>query len=188
MMRQHTLTLLSLSLALGTGAVSAQASEPDFPARITVEDRPFEQLGAYRYIYRFFFPLYEASLYTSPGGTSSDVLTAQAPFHLTFRYLRDIEKPIILKAAAKMLEKNLSPAEQDQIVERVADLNDAYTGVEEGDTSSLTYVPESGTTLRINGKSRITVPGQDFARLYFKIWLGPKPLSENLRDHLLEKK
>ncbi|MFP4261605.1 MAG: chalcone isomerase family protein [Opitutales bacterium] len=187
-MRRHTFIVLLVVVALGATALSAQASEPDFPAQVTVEESEFDQLGTYRYVYRFFFPLYEAALYRSPGANAEEVLTAEAPFHLTFRYLRDIEKPIILKAATKMLEKNLSPEEQDEIAARVDDLNAAYTGVKEGDTSSLTYAPESGTTLRINGKSRATIPGQDFAQLYFRIWLGPEPLSKSLRDHLLGKK
>jgi len=84
-----------------------------------------------------------------------------------------------------MLEKNLNSQELAQIAERVGRLNAAYQTVKEGDQSSLTYLPETGTTLRINGAPVITIEGQDFARLYFTIWLGEQPISVPLREHLL---
>jgi hypothetical protein len=37
----------------------------------------------------------------------------------------------------------------------------------------------------INGSPIITIEGKDFAQLYFKIWLGEKPLSNSLKDALL---
>jgi hypothetical protein len=87
-----------------------------------------------------------------------------------------------------MLEKNLSNEERATIADRVAKINQAYTSVQEGDHSSLTFIPGTGTTLRINEELQVTIPGDDFARLYFQIWLGPKSISDSLRDALLGKK
>jgi hypothetical protein len=156
-----------------------------FPPRITVQDQSFEKLGEYRYVYRVFFKLYDAALFTAEGGRAESVLEAESPFHLEFRYLRDIDKSIILKSADRMLEKNLKPEERAQIADRVARINQAYTSVKEGDVVSLTYEPGSGTTLRINGESITTIAGDDFAELYFRIWLGDQALSESLRENLL---
>lgn len=180
----HYRRLSSLLLCLLTTSV-AQAAGPLFPAETRVGDLQLQRLGEYRYVYRFFFPLYEAALYTESGVSAEAVKSAQEPFHLTFRYLREIDKSIILKSADRMLEKNLTPEERAAIAERVATINEAYTGVRDGDTSSLTFQPDTGTTLRINGEPKVTIPGEDFARLYFRIWLGPKALSQDLRDHLL---
>ena len=179
------IAFLLVVVSLGTAAVAAEGSEAEFPDLISIDNRELKQLGAYRYVYKFFFPLYDVALYAESTAEAKDVLDADVAFHLTFRYLRHIEKPVILQAADRILDKNLSTKEQDNIAERVQKLNLAYTSVEEGDTSSLTYDPEKGTTLRINGEPRTTVSGQDFAQLYFKIWLGPEPLSNSLRDRLL---
>lgn len=173
-----TFLLLSLSSTLS-------AEKPLFPKQISLEGHEFERLGEYRYVYRIFFPLYEVALYTEARACAEDVLTAKAPFRLQFRYLREIEKSIILKSAGRMLEKNLSGKEQKAIADRVATINRAYTSVGKGDRSSLTFIPEEGTTLRINGETKVTVAGNDFARLYLQIWLGPEPISRSLRDHLL---
>jgi len=83
------------------------------------------------------------------------------------------------------LEKNLSPEERALIAKRVGRINAAYTTVNEGDTSSLTYQPGHGTTLRVNGEPKLTIEGQDFAKLYFRIWLGSQPISKSLKANLL---
>ena len=127
-----------------------------FPQSVTALDRDFEKLGEYRYVYRMFFKLYEAALFTSDGGSAEDVLNAETSFHLQFRYLRKIDKGIILKSAGRILEKNLNPEELAQIAERVDLINEAYTTVTKGDTSSLTYEPGKGTTLMINGEPVMT--------------------------------
>jgi hypothetical protein len=49
----------------------------------------------------------------------------------------------------------------------------------------LTYIPGKGTELTLNGKSKGTVEGADFAAALFSIWLGPKPISESLKKELL---
>jgi len=165
--------------------VCAVAGDTLFPQKVSVLEQEFEKLGEYRYVYRLFFKLYEAALFTSPGSSAEDILNADTAFHLQFRYLRTIDKSIILKSADRMLEKNLSYEERLAIKERVQTINEAYTTVNEGDISSLTYIPGVGTTLMINNESIVTIEGKDFASLYFRIWLGDKAISYNLRDHLL---
>jgi hypothetical protein len=174
--------LLLVTLLISAGPLLAGST---FPQQITAQDRHFEKLGEYRFVYRIFFELYEAALFTAEGGNADDVLEAKTAFHLQFRYLREIDKSIILKSADRMLEKNLSAEERARISDRVARMNEAYTSVKDGDLVTFTYEPGRGTTLTINGKSAITIEGQDFTQLYFRIWLGEKALSSSLREHLL---
>jgi hypothetical protein len=173
--------IITLLLCTATSAAGTEL----FPQRIRVEDRELQKLGEYRYTYRFFFDLYEAALFAEPGADAEDVLRAGAAFHLQFRYLRKIDKAIILKSADQMLERNLTEAERASIAERVSRINEAYTGVASGDSSSLSYQPGEGTTLRINNKPVVTIEGEDFARLYFEIWLGERPISESMKNTLL---
>ncbi|HKK17602.1 MAG TPA: chalcone isomerase family protein [Opitutales bacterium] len=156
-----------------------------FPERIKAFDRQFEKLGEYRYVYGLVFDLYEVALFAAPGADAEDVLEADASFHLQFHYLRKIDKAIILKSADRMLEKNLSDEQRVSISERVDQINRAYRSVKKGDRSSLTYRPDTGTTLRINGEPVITIEGRDFARLYFQIWLGEQPISTSMKQSLL---
>ena len=186
MITKSILTIVSITLCSCSIAL-ARAPEPSFPQdiQLSATQNTLTKLGEYRYVYRMFFKLYDAALYTTPGAELTDILSAQTSYRLQFRYLREIDKSIILESSAKMLEKNLSPAELRQISERVTRLNTAYKTVQKGDRSSLTYQADLGTTLRINGNSVITIEGADFAQLYFKIWLGELPISKSLRDTLL---
>lgn len=168
-------------------AVCTASGEDLFPERTEAFGENFVKLGEYRYVYRFFFDLYEVALFTEPGAGAEEVLEADSAFHLQFRYLRKISKDIILKSADRMLEKNLSQAQRASIAERVAQINRAYSGVAEGDRSSLTYRPGSGTTLMINGEPVATIEGKDFAQLYFDIWLGEQPTSKSMKQSLLGK-
>lgn len=161
------------------------AQDQLFPDQITAEKRDFHKLGEYRYVYSFIFDLYDAALFAPKNSSADDVLEATTSFRLQFRYLRKIKKDIILKSADRMLKKNLSPAERERIGDRVDRINRAYTTVQKGDTSALTFHPGQGTTLRVNNEPKLTIEGQDFARLYFRIWLGPRAISESLKTHLL---
>lgn len=179
--------VLLVGLTMATQVSSAKSPEPAFPSSLTLEEvsDSLSKRGEYRYIYRMFFKLYDAALFSRASSNNDQILNAETNFRLQFRYLRKIDKSIILESSEKMLQKNLSAAELDQIQERMNVLNAAYRSVDEGDRSSLTYIPGKGTTLRINGEQITTIAGQDFAALYFKIWLGEKPISQSLKGHLL---
>ncbi|MGC6424038.1 MAG: chalcone isomerase family protein [Lentimonas sp.] len=178
----HNSAIVALCM-FATGANVLEGS--NLPAVYEANNLTLEKRGEYRYVYRMFFNLYDAGLFTEKETTAKQILNADAAVHLSFRYLRTIEKSIILKSAARMLEKNLSVQELEQISERVDTINAAYTTVEKGDRSSLTYIPGVGTTLKINNEPIATIEGKDFAQLYFQIWLGEQPVSKAMKEALL---
>ena len=186
--RFRALRLFAVACLASSGALSkVAASEGEsFPDRIVFRDTALERRSDYTYTYRFFFDLYSVALYTAPGATAKDVLDRREPFRLQFHYLREIKKKIILRSADKMLEKNLTPDSREMIGDRVAKLNQAYRTVREGDRSALTYLPGEGTFLSINGTEKARIEGADFAHRYFRIWLGRNPISDDLKNALLE--
>lgn len=166
------------------------ASHGAFPSEKLTQSAVREslsQMGEYRFIFRMFFKLYDAALYSSaPDIQDADtLLNGQHTVHLEFDYLRKIDRSIILKSSGKIIPKNMSDAEYALINDRVDQINDAYRTVKKGDRSALTFIPGRGTTLWINEEAVLTVPGDDFARLYFRIWLGDAPISKTMRDTLL---
>ena len=146
------------------------------------------QAGSYRFVYRMFFKLYDARFYTdaTQGAINDKLLNGKNTLLLEFDYLRKIKKSIILKSSKKILAKNMTPTELASIQQRVDRINVAYRTVNQGDRSALLYVPGKGTTLWINEKPVITLEGEDFVRLYFRIWLGEYPISKPMRDALLQ--
>jgi hypothetical protein len=104
---------------------------------------------------------------------------------LEIHYRREFSATDIISGGDALLKRNVTPETWKILQPRLAQLNRAYLAVKPGDRYTLTWVPEKGTTLRLNGKALVTVEGADFAAAYFLIWLGKEPISTSLRDQLL---
>lgn len=57
-----------------------------------------------------------------------------------------------------------------------------------GDKIYLEYLPEKGVQVKKNGTIKGTIPGLEFKKALFAIWLGSKPADENLKKGMLGKK
>jgi hypothetical protein len=55
----------------------------------------------------------------------------------------------------------------------------------EGSQTTFDYVPGTGTTVTISGKAKGTIPGADFMKALFGIWLGDQPADASLKAALL---
>lgn len=156
-----------------------------FPRSVRVEGVPLE-LHAVGLLRWFFLTGYAAGLYLSPGA-GPDAALADAPKRLEIHYFHAIDGEDFGPAAWQVLARSLDEPELARVRERAERMAAAYQDVKPGDRYSLTYLPGVGTRLALNGEPKVTVPGADFARAYFGIWLGPHPIDESLRDQLLQR-
>ncbi|MCA9399535.1 MAG: chalcone isomerase family protein, partial [Candidatus Omnitrophica bacterium] len=53
------------------------------------------------------------------------------------------------------------------------------------DRIQITYLPEEGVTVFVNGERKGAVEGEDFARAFFSIWLGDHPVDKKMKLVLL---
>ena len=183
--RRLSLLLIALLHLNLTGQVCS-ADETNALAEIKAS---LNETGNYRFIFRMFFKLYDARFYTDATQTEiiNELLNGENALLLEFDYLRKIKKSIILESSEKILANNMSPVDLGLIQQGIDRINAAYRTVDKGDRSALSYIPGQGTTLWINGEPILTIEGEDFARLYFRIWLGEYPISRPMRDALLER-
>jgi hypothetical protein len=178
----------SLAMAFLLTAASSGAGEienVEFDEQVTVGDRVLElrSLGLHRY--RIFFKGYVAALYLEPGTSPAEVLEP-VPKRLELEYFWPIAGDKFGPVAERVLERNLDADTLEQLRPRVEALHEKYQDVEPGDRYALTYLPGEGTELAKNGVRLALVPGEEFARAYFGIWLGEAPLDRGLRDKLVE--
>ena len=132
----------------------------------------------------FLFDVYVAGLYLPPDVEPSRVLD-DVPKRIEFHYLVSIDGKDFGPAGEKILRRGLSEEALAPLADRLARIRAAYRDVEPGDRYALTYVPGRGTELSMNGQPILTIEGADFARAYFSIWLGEKPLDDGFRKNLL---
>ena len=134
--------------------------------------------------YRVVFRGYVAALYLPEGIPGTSALE-DVPRRLELSYFWAIGASDFADAAENFLKQNMSTTGFNKLQARVENLHTAYRDVRPSDRYALTYQPGIGTTLRLNDESLVTIPGADFAKAYFGIWLGTPSLDNSLRDSLL---
>jgi hypothetical protein len=180
------LALLTLLALAPVHADAATVQGVRFEDRVVLgEDASLDLCAAELLRYKRIFRGYVAALYLEDCGRRDAVL-ADAPRRLELSYFWSIPGSLFGSAAEEVLARNLSPAELAALRDRLEALHAKYRDVDPGDRYALTYRPGVGTELSWNGNPLVTVPGEDFARAYFAIWLGDEPLDADLRDRLLD--
>jgi hypothetical protein len=187
-MSRHTCHRFQLLLALlvcFAAAANLHAARPvPPPAYLTEDGVRFEQIGAKTFRWMSVVKVYDAALHLGAGESTARIF-ADIPTRLQLGYHRGFTAAEIVKGGDTLLARNVDSATVAALRERLDLINRTYRDVKPGDSYTLTYVPGSGTTLRLNGVPLVTIPGHDFAAAYFRIWLGDDPISPSLRDDLL---
>jgi hypothetical protein len=83
------------------------------------------------------------------------------------------------------LVRNLDAETRDKLDPQIQEMYKLYRDVAAGDRCAFMYIPGAGTSLLINGKRQGIVTGAEFAKAYFSIWFGEKPLDAGLKQQLL---
>ena len=183
-------SIVALAFCQPPPANAGRIEDVHFSDEISIEDDAvpilhLHGLGLLRY--RILFRGYVAALYL-PDGVSGDRALDDLPRRLELSYFWAIKGKDFAHAADALLARSLDPEQVSGLRERLDTFHLAYRDVEPSDRYSLTYRPGVGTELRLNDEPLVTVPGNDFARAYFGIWLGDHPLDEELRNDLLRRR
>jgi hypothetical protein len=129
---------------------------------------------------------YVAGLYLEARSSDADaILRAELPKRIVFVFVRSVGRKRIIKEWDECLKANVG--EDFAVLEdRVATLHTWMPdAVKKGDEMRLTYLPGKGVVVEIKGEDRGTIPGPDFARALFAIWLGARPPNQGLKSGLL---
>ena len=134
--------------------------------------------------YKLLIKAYVAALYVGEGVVADDVM-ADVPKRLELSYFWSISGADFGRAGDAILKRNVDEGTFAALRPRLERINAWYRDVKPGDRYSLTYVPGVGTELALNGTEIGVIAGADFAKEYFRIWLGEDPIDVRLRDQLL---
>jgi hypothetical protein len=183
----HAVIALAVILSVPFPASAAEMEGVEFADEVSFS-HPIDQtlrlhgIGLLRY--RVLFKGYVAALYLPEGVSGEDALE-DVSRRLELSYFWSIGADDFANAADRLLERELNAAQLAPLRFRIDALHAAYRDVRPEDRYSLTYFEGVGTELRLNGQLLVLIPGADFARAYFGIWLGPQALDADLRDALL---
>jgi hypothetical protein len=109
------------------------------------------------------------------------IIEADAPKRLLLRFVRDVDRDDLTNAWKEGFEKNNG----GKLAEKLKQLNGWMTSMKNGQSLAFTYLPGKGVTVEVEGKTKGTIEGADFARVMWAIFVGPEPPNEGLKSGLL---
>jgi hypothetical protein len=139
---------------------------------------------------RAFFQVYAIGLYLPEKKTAAaDVIGAAGPKRVSIHMLRDVDAEQFSGALADGIRENHSEAEAKALEPRVKQLAAIMAEMKEakkGMRITLDWLPAAGTQLTVEGRpAGSPIPGEDFYRALLRIWLGDKPVQDDLKNALL---
>lgn len=133
----------------------------------------------------FYIDLYKAALYLEETSRNAEKIIASKGakrIHLIFS--RSLTKEQLREAYTASLKVNAGDS-FPRYEKRLEQLAKMLKDVEEGDSLVFTCIPKCGIEVSLKGKKAGTIKGEDFASMFFRLYLGDHPPTEDLKNALL---
>jgi hypothetical protein len=189
-MRDAAWLAASAAVLFGSAAGSKDVEGVKVAESATVEGRNLQLNGAGVRVKNILFVgvnVYVAGLYLeTPSNDPERILSGDGLRRVSMTMVRDLDRKSLVEAVREGFEKN-SRADMPKLKARL----DRFLGAikndfKKGDSFVIDYVPGKGTFVAGAGE-KIVIEGKDFADALFSLWLGPRPVDENLKKALLGK-
>ncbi|MDC1419039.1 chalcone isomerase family protein [Candidatus Thioglobus sp.] len=136
---------------------------------------------------RFFMKVYEGSLYLeSANSNAEEIINNDVPMSIRMDVISSLVTPDAMKTALnegleKSTGKNTGP-----ILKEINQLNSILKNeIVAGDFYEFTYLPDSGIHVLKNSTYIDTIPGIDFKKAFFGIFLSSNPIQKSLKKAML---
>jgi hypothetical protein len=130
------------------------------------------------------FRVVTVELYTL-GTVAAENVLEDVSKKIVVNYHVNIPKHELDRATIKGIERNVNTQELKKLFDRVEQINSYYPSVKAADQIIITYLPQVGTRVDVNGTFKGIVPGKDFAKAFFAIWIGENPVDKQAKRQLL---
>ncbi|MDD2669724.1 chalcone isomerase family protein [Zoogloea sp.] len=183
--------LLATALIIALPAHAADIAGVRFDDKATVAGSELVLNGAGLRT-RFMLKIYAIGLYLPKRADSAEaVSTTSGPRRIQIVTLRELTAEQFADALVEGLKKNHSETEFIKLQARADDFRNALLSLKTAPNGSqirLEWLPGSGTRLSVGNEIRgKDIPGEDFFRALLRIWLGDKPIDQELKNALLGK-
>jgi len=184
-MDKHWISILA-ALAVASVASAVEVAGITVPPTATVAGQKLVLNGA-GLRKKAIFKVYVGALYLPSKTTSADAALASGVAKVTMKMMRDVEAEKLRGAWTEGFANNNPAGDMPKLKARIERFNALFADTVEGDLIEVDLNGVAGASVSINGKARGTVEGEDFAKAVLRIWLGPKPPSDDLKNGMLGK-
>ena len=196
----HRRCLLALAASLGLSALPVLPARADTTevagvkydntARVAGETLQLNGAGVR---YKAVFKVYTAGLYlTQKAATPEAAIATPGAKRIHVVMLRDIDANELGKLFTRGMQDNSPRDEFSKSIPgtiRMGEIFSAKKKLGNGESFSVEYVPNTGTSVLVNGKVMgEPIKEPEFFTGLLRIWLGHKPADAALRDALLGQK
>lgn len=175
--------LLALLVALPAWAADVGGAKIEDRARVSDTELVLRGAGIRK---RVFFQVYAIGLYLQE--RSADPVSQPGPKRVEMHMLRDVGAEQFSEALSDGIKANHSEAEAKALEPRVQRLAAIMAEVKEAKKGMVIALDWTGkaTQVLIDGKrAGAPIEGEDFYRALLRIWLGDKPVQDDLKKALL---
>jgi chalcone isomerase-like protein len=139
---------------------------------------------------RAFFKVYAIGLYLGEKKTgAAEAIGAPGPKRVAIHMLRDVDAATFTEALVEGMRPNHDDATMKALEPRIAELASIMNELKEAQKGMLVLLdwqPGAGTVVSVDGKSRgKPIAGEDFYRALLRIWIGERPVQDDLKKALL---
>ena len=135
----------------------------------------------------FFMKVYEGSLYLENKNSDADeIMNSNAPMALRIDVTSEmVTADAMKKALSEGLEKSTNN-NTSHILDEIEQLSSSFnSAVASGDFYEFVFIPEIGTHVLKNNELVELIPGFDFKKAFFGIFLSKNPIQKNLKKAML---
>lgn len=184
---RNTIAALACTLLLTGSVHAANVGGVKLADTVSVNGQSLKLNGA-GLRKKMFIKVYVGGLYLgAKQANPAAILATDAPRQMTMNFLFDVDKGKISEAWEEGLTAN-TPKASAEVKSAFKKLSLWMQDMKAGQSLQLTYVPNSGTTVTVNGKNKGLLPGKATADAILATWIGPKPgPGEDFKKALLGK-
>ena len=187
-MRLMSALLFFAALVAGGAALAAEVEgvRIDDKTRVANAELTLNGAGLRK---RAFFKVYAMGLYVpQKSSNAAAVLEQPGPKRVAIHMLRDVSADAFNEALADGIRANHSEADVKALEPRLKELGAIITQVGEAKKGMAIHLDWTGneTQVLIQGKpTGKPIAGPDFYRALLRVWLGDKPVQDDLKKSLL---
>ena len=177
--------IIYLFLSIGFFSFSSSSAN-EIPRSIEYENSKLI-LNGYGTRVIFFMKVYVGSLYLETHSADAEkLINDNAPMAIRIDVISEmVTADAMKKALSDGLEKSTN-SNTDLISNEIAQLTASFNStVKAGDFFEFIYIPAIGTNVLKNNKLVELIPGIDFKRAFFGIFLSNNPIQKNLKKAML---
>ena len=186
MQRRHLLSLTGAALLTSSLGHAKQCAGVSMPPQLLIDGKELHLNGmGLREATILGIDVYVAGLYLEQRSSDAPkIIDAESTKHVRLALLRNVSRSDLAEQLGTYF-KHAAGQHYDKLKPRFERMASWLPTLHEGDTFSVTYRPGTGLEVRHGNRSLGTVPGADFARAIFGIWLGDRPPNRELKAGML---